>query len=122
MTARVFLVHAPRVGVHAKNIDLGPAGEFGTVTPILAAGDHPGLTPITACKKISAVLADFIPDEDYLLWTGGDPVGLVLVTGHILALGHKRIRWLRFSRKLDPVTKLRTQEPEYHPTWIDLPL
>lgn len=108
----VYVIHAPR-----ESYDVSRAAEFGELKPLFDRGDWPGMFPEGAAAKLDERLVDFDPDEDYLLWAGGDALALLLV-GAVLA-GY-RVKWLRPDRKLDADGN-RTRAFSYFPVEVDLP-
>ena len=92
----VYLVQEPRA---AK--DLSSAQRYGTLQPILGAGDDVGLTPGPALHKLARALRRFAGD-DYLCAAGGDPLGLALA---LVALRNetplREVQFLRWERERD---------------------
>lgn len=92
MKKRVFLVQQPQ-----KNIDLSSASNYGTIFPVYAYNDSPSLLPGPALKKAKEALAE-MEDGDYLVATGGDKLGIILVTVAMLEKGITHFNWLKYDR------------------------
>lgn len=116
----VYVVHAPRIARDGAMPDLTPAAKFGSLSTLLEAGEHAAMYPDRAREKIAKRMDRFNPEEDFLMWVGGDPVALMIVSAELCRRGILRYTWLRFSRKKDPATGQRTEVPEYYPVIIDV--
>jgi hypothetical protein len=83
--------------------DLSPATQYGAVRFVFGEKDQPGLTPGHAFVKARHELKEFT-DQDYLLWAGGDPAGL-LIAGMVAArVNMGRVNFLRWERNSNRVT------------------
>lgn len=110
--SRVFVIQATR-----KQADVTPANAYGTVEFVLGPGDMTSLSPDLAKAKLERCLAEYDPDEDYILWSGGDPLSLFL-TGVILRQRKlSKIRYLRYEK---PDPKRGTSVPFYIPVSVTL--
>lgn len=77
--------------------DISPAFEFGQPRIIFKNGYQPGQNPIPAKQHAHNMLRDFNPATDYILWCGGDPYGLALVSA-MLVERHISYNFLRWDR------------------------
>lgn len=95
--------------------------EHGEVQVLVRAGDSPTFTPKQTLKHLCERLRAFNPEQDFLVWAGGDTLAAVLVGVALERLGHTNVRWLRYERGRDPVHGTRTDEgAKYRP--VDVPL
>lgn len=91
--SRVYVMQATRF-----QADVSPATAYGDIHFVLSPGDRTSSTPDLALRKLVDQLDKFNPDEDYIVWSGGDPLSAIL-TGAVLAeLGVTRFRFLRFEK------------------------
>jgi hypothetical protein len=82
--SRVYVMQATRF-----QADVSPATAYGDIHFVLSPGDRTSSTPELALRKLV---------EDYIVWSGGDPLSAIL-TGAVLAeLGVTRFRFLRFEK------------------------
>lgn len=78
--------------------DVSPAQVYGEIQFVLAPGDRTSSSPDLALKKLVKALEFFKPEEDYVVWSGGDPLSAIL-TGAVMAeLGITRFKFLRFEK------------------------
>ena len=102
--------------------DYSSAEKFGRLHFVLSVADRPSIMPEAALLKIEEALKKFREDEDYITWSGGDPIAPLLV-GYVLArkapILRKQLRYLRWERVRDP-NGYRSQEGFYVPTNIAL--
>jgi hypothetical protein len=97
----VYVVQQPRPVVrHGRSTtyDLSPALQFGPLEIVFAQDDQPSMTPGPSLALARHKLKHIRP-EDYLLWAGGDPAALSMVS---LVAGQNllgRIRLLRWERE-----------------------
>ncbi len=115
----VYIAHSPRLSDEGKAPDLSSAARFGAIVSLLERGEHPGLNPEYASRRLKERLEKFDPEKDHILWVMGDPLSLMLITAELIARGVTSFSWLRSSRKLD-ANKNRTGEIQYFPTRVDL--
>ena len=91
--SKVYVMQATRF-----QADVSPATSYGTIHFVLTPGDRTSSTPELSLRKLVTELDKFNPDEDYVLWSGGDPLSAIL-TGAVLAeLGVTRFRFLRYEK------------------------
>jgi hypothetical protein len=91
--SRVYVMQAARF-----QADVSPAATYGDIQFVLSPGDRTSSTPELSLKKLVTAMQKFDPDQDYIVWSGGDPLSAIL-TGAVLAeLGVTRFRFLRFEK------------------------
>lgn len=101
--------------------DLRPAMEYGPLRYIFEAEERVALHQKPALDRLREVLSAFDPDQDYILWAGlGDPAAAYLVLLTLGGLRLYRVRFLYWSRELDPETGLRTKNGHYWVFSVDL--
>lgn len=96
----VFVIQEPKPGPKGFTYDISPAMGFGAIEFVFEAREQPGMTPGPAMFKALKKLRGF-SDDDYLLWAGGDPAGLSIVTMAAAAENMGRIKFLRWERGRD---------------------
>lgn len=96
----VYVVQEPKPGPRGFIYDISPAMSLGALTFVFDAQSQPGLMPGPAVHHARNVLKDFGPD-DYLLWAGGDPTALAIVSAVVSELTHGHFRFLRWERERD---------------------
>lgn len=109
----VFIICKPKPGgVSGNTYDVSPATEYGTLRFIFDSYENPSSRPVEALEKIRNIFEDFNEAEDYIVWSGGDPLALLL-TGYVLYEKSLPIKYLRFER-------LRTRpEPGANPAAVN---
>ena len=101
--------------------DLRPAMEYGPLRYIFEAEERVAFHQKPALDRLREVLSAFDPDQDYILWAGlGDPAAAYLVLLTLGGLRRGRVRFLYWSRELDPETGLRTRSGHYWVFSVDL--
>lgn len=83
--------------------DLSSAMRYGRIDYVFSdPAFQPSLEPGTAIRDIDESLKNFRPEEDFVLFLGGDPVGAIML-GHRLATRFPgtNIRTLRWERERD---------------------
>lgn len=120
-TSTVFVIQQPRPKTGEKWVpNLQPATQFGKLEFIFEASDRIYADPTEGRKKAAARLADFDSDRDYLLWTNfGDPAALWLVIMLLTLGGHKRLRFLYWSRGRATTGGMSTENGFYFPVDLD---
>lgn len=99
----VFVIHKPLPPREGRaSLDLTPAAEFGHVEFIFNAGEQTSLSVGQSTRKAYALLTEkkFGP-KDHLMWAGGDPCSLVIVT-MLAARIAGCVNWLRWERERFP--------------------
>lgn len=97
MSGIVWLLQEPPKD--KARFDIAGAEAFGRIVSVLVAGEQPGFRPAEAYDRIAKKLESLDPEEDFLLYAGGDPLTL-LITGAVLAAREdvESVRFLRFHR------------------------
>lgn len=93
----VFVVQEPKTGTKGFIYDLTPALDFGQIVFVFKAGEQPGLKPGPSTFHARRVLQGFC-DQDYILWAGGDPAGLSIVSMVAADMNFDRLKMLRWER------------------------
>lgn len=110
--ARVFVIQATRIPV-----DVSPAQIYGQIVHILTPGDRTSSNPDLSMRKLFGVLENYEPAEDFILWSGGDPLSC-MVTGMVLAeLGILKFKYLRYEK---PDRSKSYSNPYYVPIVVDM--
>lgn len=110
--SRVFAIQETR-----HQADISPAQVYGDVEFVLAPTDRMSSSPELYMKKLRDGLAGFLEKEDYILWSGGDPLSCLL-TGTVLRdMGVSRFRYLRYEK---PDPRKVGSAPYYVPVSVDL--
>lgn len=108
---RVFLICQPSIRKDGSMPDLKPLAEHGEVILLVHAGDRPTFSPSETKvlqSRIIEKLRDFDPNQDFLVWAGGDTLCAVMTGVALERLEFNRVRWLRYDRGRDPATGRRT--------------
>ena len=103
---RVFVVNEPNTSRAGVTYDVSPARAWGEITFVFTRNmPVPNVDPIFAQRRAQDVLGDMTSD-DYLVWAGGDPLGLVIAsavayvaTGQFLSY----LAWDKYRRCYVPV-------------------
>jgi hypothetical protein len=93
MTNRVFVLQATRV-----QADVSPASVYGEIRFVLSAGDRTSANPELSAEKLRRALADFNHLQDFIVWSGGDPLSCLLAGSVLYELGVRKFRFLRFEK------------------------
>ena len=93
MTSRVFVLQATKF-----QADVSPAAVYGQIRFVLSAGDRSCSNPELSLEKLYSALEDFNPNEDFIVWAGGDPLSAILAGMVLLDLGVTKFRFLRFEK------------------------
>ncbi len=116
----VFLIAQPTIARSGSLPNLEPLGEHGNVKVLVPAGDRPTFQPTRTLEQIANRLKDFNPEEDFLVWAGGDTLAAVL-TGVVLSdMGVERMRWLRYERGRNSDGTRTDAGAKYVPVEVDL--
>lgn len=78
--------------------DFSSAQRYGRVDFILDQKDSPSNAPSPCLMKLVRGFRDFT-QEDYILYAGGDPLGLFLASSALNHYGFKDIQFLRWDRE-----------------------
>lgn len=97
----VLMIQEPNRRLDKNPYDITPALVFGEVRSIFKAGEQPGQCPVPAKRRVHLMLGEFSPDNDYILWAGGDPYGLALVSAMLIERfgSYNFLRWERDRNK-----------------------
>lgn len=91
--SKVFVMQETRF-----QADVSPAAVYGEIQFILSPGDRTSSTPDLVLRKLVSAMEIFNPEEDFIVWSGGDPLSAIL-TGVVLAeLGKTRFKFLRYEK------------------------
>lgn len=118
---KVFVIQVPNPGGHRKaTYDTTPAEQYGQIHYIFESGFSPSLNPAKAIELVHAAFEAFNPDQDFLVWAGGDPAALMVVG--VLAGAYSSsgdVRWLKWENNRDPVTRQPTGSGHYIPVTFE---
>lgn len=106
----VFLVNEPRRNSFGTTFDVSAANLFGTIVTVFDARQFPRPSRSTdkAVEHARQVL-DAITEDDYILYAGGDVIGLAIVSMIADNLLGGRLKFLRWDKDLDAETGRYTQ-------------
>lgn len=113
----VFVVQQPKLGPNNFAYDISPCLEFGNPVFIFDAADQPGLAPVPSKRRAMEILRNF-SDSDYILWAGGDPAGLAIVSAVAADINQGRFNFLRWER--ERVNNQRNGRGYYVPIKINM--
>lgn len=91
--SKVYVMQATRF-----QADVSPAARYGDIQFVLSPGDRTSSTPELTLRKLIKALDMFKPDQDYVVWSGGDPLSAILTGAVMMELGITRFRFLRFEK------------------------
>ena len=99
---RVFITQQPRPNRVNWMPNLSPASGYGQFVFVFGSDDVPWTDPDGAFDKANAVLKDFNPDEDYILWpNSGDPAACWVCLLLLARFPIDKLRMLYWERKLE---------------------
>lgn len=113
----VYIVQEPRLGPDHAARDFSPAMQYGQLRFVLRASDNPSLQPNRYAEEMWDILQNFGKD-DFLLWAGGDPLGLAIAASLVAQANEGFINWLRWDRERDSNTGRRTGMGYYTPVKV----
>lgn len=101
----VYLVNEPRKNSFGTTFDVSAANLFGTIITVFDAKQFPRPSRSTelAVEHARTVL-DEITEDDYILYAGGDVIGLAIVAQIADNLLDGRLKFLRWDKDLDAET------------------
>lgn len=108
--SKVFVIQATR-----HQADVTPAQAYGEIEFLLTPGDRTSLNPDLVNKKLKKGLESFNPLEDYILWSGGDPLSLLLTGAALTEMGVDKYRYLRYEK---PDARRAKSAPFYVPVTV----
>jgi len=117
---KVFLIQTPSIDRKGRSINIQAAAVHGDVLVVLDAGDYPTYRSAKCLDKVTHKLSEFNPDQDFLLWAGGDTLSAVMAGAVLYRFGLTRFRWLRFERFRNEDGTRDNDRGEYHPIWVNL--
>lgn len=120
--SKVFVIQVPNPGGHRKaTYDTTPAEQYGHIHYIFEAGFSPSLNPAKAIEIIHAALAGYDHENDFFVWAGGDPAGMMIV-GAVAReyMNGGTLRWLKWENNRDPETRQPTGSGHYIPVTFTL--
>ena len=91
--SKVFVLQATRY-----QADVSPAAVYGEILFVLSAGDRTCSNPELSADKLYSALKEFDPQEDYIVWAGGDPLSAIMTGMILMDLGVTKFRFLRFEK------------------------
>ena len=98
---KVFIVNEPDPSrsPHGRPVwDVSPASHFGEIVYIFPAGDPPPVrNREEAYRRANEVLSQASGD-DYLVWAGGDPFGMILAAGIMADYTDGKFNYLMWDR------------------------
>lgn len=99
----VYIVNQPqpRSGKDGFVYDVSPAMQYGELIFVYRADQPPpSNNPDWATAHAYEVLADF-SDDDFLVWAGGDPLGMVIVSAVAADVNQGGVKYLKWERERD---------------------
>jgi len=82
-------------------VDLSLADRYGEILPVNHTSLNVSSTPGQALQNLRTALRNFNPEDDYLLWAGGDPMAIFLAGIAIGELGIEEFQVLVYNRIRD---------------------
>lgn len=120
--SRVFITQQPRPNKLGWTPNLSRAAGYGNFVYIFEAEDKPWANPNASVDKAIAVLSEFNPDTDYLLYpNSGDPLGAMIVFMVISRFSFSQVKMLYWERKLENGVR-SPSDGFYSPITINLPI
>jgi len=93
---KVFCIQQPR----SNDRDLSSANRYGRLLFLLDDSDSPSMTPSSCIHKMNKQLMAY-ETSDYLVYAGGDPLGLGLALCLLKDRGFTEVNVLRWERERD---------------------
>lgn len=110
----VYVVNQPARRTTGVVYDISPATAHGPLDFIFTMHQpRPSSDPAWALNAAHEKLKDFDCQNDFILWAGGDPFSLAVVTA-VLAEGFETFSFLKWERDRE------THEGHYVPITLDL--
>ena len=117
--ARVFVINQPVSSREGYTYDVSPAMQYGGINFIYRADDPlPSVDPTFAVVRAHDVLQDANPN-DYFVWAGGDPFGMVVAIAVASEYLDGVIRYLRWDRGRDEKGRRTSRVGFYSPILVD---
>lgn len=120
--ARVFIVQEPlldRSGVKPPK-DLSSLSKYGEIVYLLHRHDRGTDNPNRVLSLLESRLDDFIPEEDFILNLGSDPVSSVLIGMALERITPLEVTFLKWEKKRNEDGSL-SREGFYVPVKLILP-
>lgn len=96
---KVFIVNQPAPTRATTMYDISPAMQYGEVVLVFTADlPKPSDNPKWAISHAYEVLKD-MQHDDFIVWAGGDPFGMVIVAAIAAKVTHGRFKYLRWERQ-----------------------
>ena len=106
---KVFVVNEPNVSRAGRTYDVSPARRWGEMVFIFTRDmPLPYVDPVYAQRRADDVLESMTSD-DYLVWAGGDPLGLVIASAIAYAKTGTFMSYLSWDK----------YKGEYHPIYLN---
>lgn len=120
MKPKVFVISQPSLRKDGWLPNISGLSKYGEIELLLQPGEDPEQNPRLCLLRLTERLTTFNPDQDYLVWIGGDTLGAVLVGVALADLGFDHVRWLRWQRpgRGDPK---RNDISVYHSQYVMFP-
>ena len=103
-TSTVYVINQPLAprrpvpGQRAFVYDVSPAQQYGAIKFVFTEEDpRPTDNPDAAIEHAHKVLSA-ITEDDYIVWAGGDPLSMVIVSSIVADLLGGRIKYLAFEK------------------------
>lgn len=116
----VFVTQQPIPNKHNWTPDLTPAAQYGKLQYVFNQG--PLFNEIKSAQRAAEIaLKHFDPETDYVCWPcAGDPAALYVIIMTLMKLGHRKINYLYWSRKLNHDGVRVRSSGEYLPIPIEV--
>lgn len=97
------------------------ADKYGKISYVFTSEDRPYAAPDASLVHARQVLKDFHAGRDFLLWSGGDPIALMIVTAALIANGVGAAQMLYWTKGKAPGgERLEQKHGYYHPIRVTL--
>ena len=116
---RVFVANQPLPSRQGMTYDVSPAMQYGEIRFVFADGDPVPSRNLDAAIDHAYSVLQTVREEDYLVWAGGDPLSMVIVSSIISDYLDGKIRYLKWERARDGQGR-RTSGGYYVPMIVDL--
>lgn len=118
----VYIIQASIPGGHRKaTYDTTPAEQYGQIRYIFEGSFSPSAQADKAISIAHKALENFNSDEDYIVWAGGDPAGMLIVGAlayHYSLDGD--VKFLKWENNRDPETRQANGSGHYIPVTMRL--
>lgn len=116
----VYLIAQPTVSRNGSLPKLEPLAEHGDVRVLVPAGDRPAFQPERTLDQIYRRLENFNPNEDFLVWAGGDTLAALLTGVALIDRNVEKFKWLRYERGRDSDGNRTDEGARYVPIEVNL--